>query len=364
MKIFYAVQATGNGHISRAREIIPQLKKFGEVDVFLSGNNYSLKNDLPVAYRSKGLSLHYDRLNGKVDLRKTMLALNLKKVVQEALQLPIEKYDLIINDFECITSMACKIRQIPSVHFGHQASFYSKYVPRPEKQSLAGELILKYYAHGNVNVGLHFAPYDKHIYNPIIKNEIMKANPEDYGHITVYLGHIDDMIIHRQLSKISEFKFEVFSGKIKNPYRQGNIQFYPVNQSLFNHSLINCTGIITGSGFETPAEALYLQKKIMVIPMKGQYEQLCNAAALKGFGVYVLDNLDDQFQLNFERWMRIQHQKKLDLTNSTEDIVSRIFEHKEGFNVKRQKALRKGAGPTHQQFRFWEQSSPQSTPTS
>jgi uncharacterized protein (TIGR00661 family) len=364
MKIFYAVQATGNGHISRAKEIIPILSKYGDVDVFLSGNNYGLKNDLPVAYRSKGVSLHYDKINGKVDLKKSILSINIKKVFQEAFQLPVEKYNLIINDFECITSLACRLKQIPSIHFGHQASFSSDQVPRPEKKSAVGEFVLRHYAQSTMNIGLHFSPYDHHIFNPIIKNEIINAYPEDKGHITVYLGHIDDMIIHRQLSKINEFKFEVFSGKIKNPYREGNIQFYPVNQSLFNHSLINCAGIITGSGFETPAEALYLQKKIMVIPMKGQYEQLCNAAALKGFGVYVMEYLDDSFQFNFERWMNTQHQKKLDLTNSTEDIVSRIFEHKEAFNFKRQKALRKGAGPVHQQYRFWEQSSPQSTPTS
>ena len=56
MKIFYAVQATGNGHISRAIEILPILKKYGDVDVFLSGSNHSLKNDLPISYRSKGMS--------------------------------------------------------------------------------------------------------------------------------------------------------------------------------------------------------------------------------------------------------------------------------------------------------------------
>ena len=60
MKIFYAVQATGNGHISRAAELVPLLQKYGEVDVFLSGSNYSLKSNLPIDYRSKGLSLVYN----------------------------------------------------------------------------------------------------------------------------------------------------------------------------------------------------------------------------------------------------------------------------------------------------------------
>jgi len=44
------------------------------------------------------------------------------------------------------------------------------------------------------------------------------------------------------------------------------------------------TGVFCGAGFETPAEAMFLKKKLMVIPMKGQYEQQCNAAALEEIG--------------------------------------------------------------------------------
>jgi uncharacterized protein (TIGR00661 family) len=364
MKIFYAVQATGNGHISRAREIIPLLSKYGEVDVFLSGNNYGLKNDLPVAYRSKGVSLHYDKSYGKVDLKKTLLSINIKKVIQEAFQLPVEKYNLIINDFECITSLACRFKKIPSIHFGHQASFSSNLVPRPEKKSAAGEFVLKHYAQSTMNIGLHFSPYDQQIFNPIIKNEIINADPRDKGHITVYLGHIDDSIIEKQLTKISDFQFEVFSGKIKEPIKRANIQFYPVNQSLFNHSLINCKGIITGSGFETPAEALYMEKKIMVFPMKGQYEQQCNAAALKQFGVPILEVWNDSFQNKFENWINGSNHHKLEISDSAEDIISRIFELPQVFNVKQQKSLHKDAEPIHQQFRFWERAYHQSTPIS
>jgi hypothetical protein len=64
MKIFYAVQATGNGHISRAMELLPYLKKYGQVDIFLSGNNSHLVLDAPVKYRSKGVSLYYNCKGG------------------------------------------------------------------------------------------------------------------------------------------------------------------------------------------------------------------------------------------------------------------------------------------------------------
>ena len=72
MKILYAVQATGNGHISRAMELLPYLNEYGEVDIFLSGANSSLDFNFPIKYRSKGLSLYYT-CKGKLDYTKTAL---------------------------------------------------------------------------------------------------------------------------------------------------------------------------------------------------------------------------------------------------------------------------------------------------
>ena len=42
----------------------------------------------------------------------------------------------------------------------------------------------------------------------------------------------------------------------------------PVNNELFNKSLETCNGLLTGGGFEGPAEALYLGKKLLSVPMK------------------------------------------------------------------------------------------------
>jgi hypothetical protein len=37
---------------------------------------------------------------------------------------------------------------------------------------------------------------------------------------------------------------------------------------------------LCNAGFETPAEALFMDKKLFVIPIHNQYEQECNACAL------------------------------------------------------------------------------------
>ncbi len=54
MKILYSIQATGNGHISRAMELLPYLQKFGTVDIFLSGANSTLPLEAEVKYREPG----------------------------------------------------------------------------------------------------------------------------------------------------------------------------------------------------------------------------------------------------------------------------------------------------------------------
>ena len=38
MKILYALQGTGNGHVARALEIVPILNNRGQVDVVVSGD--------------------------------------------------------------------------------------------------------------------------------------------------------------------------------------------------------------------------------------------------------------------------------------------------------------------------------------
>ena len=51
MKILYAIQGTGNGHISRAREIIPIIKDFCQCDILVSGTQCDVELDFPVKYR-------------------------------------------------------------------------------------------------------------------------------------------------------------------------------------------------------------------------------------------------------------------------------------------------------------------------
>jgi len=321
MKIFYAIQATGNGHISRAMELLPWLQKFGTVDIFLSGANSTLSLNAPIKYRSKGLSLFYT-CDGSLDYWKIVRRVAPFRVMKEVRDLPVEKYDLVINDFECITSLACAQKKVASVNFGHQASFLSAKTPRPEKPSKAGEWILQNYARATNYIGLHFESYDDFIFSPVIKEEILQAEASNAGHVTVYLPSYCDKQLIQFLQPLKDHRFEVFSRQAKEPYNIGHINFRPVDSKDFNRSLITCHGIVCGAGFETPAEALSLKKKMIAIPIQGQYEQQCNAAALKKIGIKILDKLDDDFTDTFNNWVNDPVTPSVHYRYSTEAIVN------------------------------------------
>ncbi len=325
LRIFYAVQATGNGHIARAMELMPYLQQYGTVDVFLSGSNSNLNPALPIKYRSKGISLFYGNRGG-LDYWKMWQGLCISRIYQEAKALPIEQYDIVLNDFDSITSLACKIKSIPSINFGHQASFKSKHTPRPVTKDLIGELILKHYATAESYMGLHFKPYDDFIFNPIIKDDILKADVIDKKHITVYLSHYSDDLVLQSLLACKNVRFEVFSKTKQQIQTIENVTFLPINKTTFNESMIASHGVITGAGFETPAEALYMGKRLMCLPIRGQYEQLCNAAALQDFNVPIIDKLTPNFHLQVSNWLQQAPQTQLHLTNTTYEIVQQVIE--------------------------------------
>lgn len=324
MKIFYAIQATGNGHISRAMELLPHLQQYGTIDIFLSGANSTLSLNASIKYRSKGLSLFYN-CSGGLDYWKLLKSFHPLRLRQEIKDLPVEKYDLVINDFEYITAAACRHKKIPSVNFGHQASFYSPHTPRPDKRNATGEWVLKNYAKASRYVGLHFRKYDDFIFTPVIKKEILDAEPTDKNYITVYLPSYCEPELKTIFHAFPDFRFQIFSRQTQQPKEDGNITFIPVETWLFNQSLIHCTGIITGGGFETPAEALHLGKKIISIPIRAQYEQQCNAAALQQMGVMCLKTIDESFSEHFHKWISNDNVPKADYSNSIPESLSYLF---------------------------------------
>lgn len=325
MKILYAIQGTGNGHLSRAVDIIPELKKYGELDLFVSGAQAEIALPYPVKYKSKGLSFYFGKTGG-INFYKTFHNNSSRDVMKEISHFPVQKYDLIVNDFEPITAWAARKKDVRIVGLSHQSALLSKKSPRPKFVDPFGEWMLKNYAPIKKYVGFHFEEYDKNIFTPVIRSAIREARVRDDGHYTVYLPAYDDKKLVALFMKLPKVKWHIFSKHATSPYHIGRISVYPISGQDFVESVVSCTGVLCGAGFETPAEVLHLNKKLLVVPMKSQYEQHCNAASLKNIGVQVLKKVKKKNLKKIEKWIESGKLLNIEFPDIAGKAVERLID--------------------------------------
>jgi len=322
MKILYAIQGTGNGHISRAREIVPLLQQYGEVDLLVSGTQAEVSLSQPLKYKFHGFSFVFGT-NGGVDKWATYKIMNTRRLWHDIRSLPLKQYNLVINDFEPVSAWACRLQKIPSVSLSHQCSFISPKTPRPSKWNV-GEWLLRYYSPTTYHIGFHFERYDDFIHTPVIRSEIRDLQTTNLGHYTVYLPAYDDKMLTHLLKKTDKVQWQIFSKRQKTTVQDGNVKIFPVNNEAFNASLASCEGLLTGGGFEGPAEALFLQKKVLMIPMKNQYEQQCNALAASKLGVPVIHEIDDYFIYYINNWLNDHKKIQINFPDETAQIIENL----------------------------------------
>ena len=326
MKILYAVQGTGNGHISRARDIIPLLKKKAEVDILVSGTQADLDLGEKIDFYRKGLSFIFGKKGG-VDLKRTFKEVNFFKFFKEVYNFPVKEYDLVINDFEPVSAWAAKFKGVHCVSLSHQCALLFENTPTPKKTDWLGNSILRFYAPSREKYGFHFMKNHPKIFTPVIRDQVRKVCIAQEGHYTVYLPSFSEDYLIKKLSKIKNARWEVFSKHTKRPFEYNGISVYPLNNEKFIESMAKSNGVLCGAGFETPAEALFLKKKLVVIPMKNQAEQQYNATALKEMGVPVLKNFKKHNIVRLQFWVDYGETIKVNYVNQTENILNTILDN-------------------------------------
>lgn len=294
MKILFGVQGTGNGHISRSREFVRKLKEDGhDVEVIISGRKEEELKEVEVfePYRvMKGMTLV--TYKGKMDYFETMLQLDLVRLMADIVTLDTKGTELIITDFDPITSMVARTRNIPSVGFGHQYAF--KYDIPMGRGTFFEKQILLNFAPARYNAGLHWSHFDQPIFPPVIPATL-------YAHrsvtvigkkILVYLPFEEVEDIQLFLAPFGAYEFYIY-GKVHEDRDEGHLHFRGYSRAGFLADLMDCNGVVCNAGFELPGEALHLGKKLLLRPLDGQIEQQSNALGLVelGYGM-AMDTLD------------------------------------------------------------------------
>jgi len=314
-KFIFTVQGEGRGHLTQAISFTQIAREAGhEVIGYAVGSFQGRKipsffldfiGDTPLLqYNSPSIIFG----NGKsVQLAKTAMqaVTNFKTFWKSATQLEefIEelKPDGIINFYESITGLyKLKSRsKVPTMSVGHQYLLLNKnFESFPEKK--IDRILL------NMNtmitsigskklLGLSFRPIDNdekiEVVPPLLRQQVKSIVPKAGERWLAYLTHFrlsEDIMAWSNANP--EVKLDCFWD---NPARRetyhysDSLTFHPIDAENYLAKMTECAGLISTAGFESVAEAMYLGKPAMMVPVPNHIEQMINAydGELSGAGI-------------------------------------------------------------------------------
>ncbi|MEZ5554394.1 glycosyltransferase family protein [Haliea sp.] len=281
MRILYGVQATGNGHISRARAMA---RAFEGLDVEIVWVFSGRERDQLFDMAPFGDFLHCRGLTfateaGRIRYRRTLSQARLWQFRRDVRTLPVRGFDLVVTDFEPVVARAGRRAGIPTIGIGHQYAFGGD-TPTPAGHWLARR-IMQAFAPVDRGIGLHWHPYGRHVLPPILDLPALDIRAK--GHIVVYLPFEDTRHVVGVLQQCPEQRFELFGPALPEAV-SGNVHLHPARVATFKQALAGCSGVICNSGFELVSECLQWRKPVLTRPLRGQLEQLANAMALRELG--------------------------------------------------------------------------------
>lgn len=326
IKVLYAFQGTGNGHASRALELIPHLQKHCELKVLCSGSNSQLDLGFPLDYHFKGISFSYNKQGG-LSYWQSFRNARFWRFKKEVDQLDLSTFDLILNDFEPVSAYAVKKSKVPLIGLSHQAAFLSPKTPRPKAKNLFAEWVFRHYAPCSKATAFHFEAYDDFIQHPILRSKVKDLELSQAGKYLVYLPAYNEQLLKQLLSQVKEAEWLIFSKECKEDYHFQNLEFRKIDGDSFLNELAAAKGLLCSAGFEAPAEALYLKKKLFVIPIKGQYEQDCNAEALNLKGVPSVKTLNKNSLSALKNWVSNPQQLEPQKITAAKDLIISILDN-------------------------------------
>ena len=301
MRILYGIQTTGHGHIVRGRALVKELIDRGHtVHIVLSGP--PIKDSwIPEYFQNythfKGLTYVIEQ--GRINLAKTMKELDLLQFTQDIKKHDPENYDLVITDYEPITSRFAKQNKIPSIGIGHLYAFMHK-VPMPLVSNPFHSLIMRHFAPAQYPIGLHWHHFNAPILPPTIPPDVYNADTVYKNKVMVYLHFEELEDIIETCRPFPNHEFYIYYS-VDEPFDRGHIHVRPLGRDNFLKDLSNCEGVICNAGFSLSSEAIHLGKKLLVKPVHRQTEQEANAKALEELRLgRVMKGLNTA---SLERWL-------------------------------------------------------------
>ncbi|MEI8208582.1 MAG: MJ1255/VC2487 family glycosyltransferase [Methylococcales bacterium] len=323
MKIFYGVQGTGNGHITRARVMAKELYAAGmDVTFQFTGRPADKYFDMDIFndYQVRA-GLTFNTHKGNVNYLKTAWDAKPLTLIKDIKSLDLSGYDLVISDFEPVTAWAARSQKKAVLGIGHQYAFNHD-IPRAGSDPIANQ-VMKYFAPASIGVGLHWHHFNQPILPPIIEISEIPLCTTIRNKIIVYLPFEDQQAVIKLLCPFKEFEFHLYSPELAVSSFE-HIICHPLSRDQFQKNLVDSGGIISNAGFELASESLQLGKKILAKPLHSQMEQISNAAALQQLGYG--QTMNDMDATIIERWLYDERAIQITYPNTAAVLVKWIRE--------------------------------------
>lgn len=304
-KILYGLAGEGMGHATRSKVVIDHLIQKGHsIHIVASNRAYDFLSGYK-ATRIPGLRLSYE--NNTVDKLKSVW-INLKpKEGQEAVEtvrkiMIEEKPDLIITDYEPTVAHLAGLmswdaiigkKKIPLISIDNMHVISNCKIDVPKKY-YEDYMIVKYgndmiVPPQNVKkflITTFFYPEVRRkntILVPcLVRDKIVKAKTKQEDFILIYQTSQSNTAMFDILKSFEREKFVIYGFNIQK--KEKNLTFLKFSEDGFIKDLANCKAAITNGGFTMMSECVYMHKPTYSIPVKKQFEQICNAIYLDKLG--------------------------------------------------------------------------------
>jgi uncharacterized protein (TIGR00661 family) len=315
-KIIYAVAGEGFGHSTRSHLIGQRLIDAGHNVMFVGSKKSLLYLKQYFGERVKevfGLSYAYDK--GYVDPIRT-LKRNLVKLPKghrrnvELFKKHFEPFepDLVISDFEPFSAWWAWRKNVPFISIDNEHILTLCKLEHPAKNwfsRLTASVVTKCHYVGAVTyIVINFFKVPLRIDSailapPIVRPIVCALQPKQGEYILVYsTTGTGEGQLRQMLGKFSGQKFYVYGFDKSAEY--DNCVFKKRSTEGFLADLAGARGVVASAGFSLISECMYLKKKMLLLPLAGQYEQIINAHYIEKLGLGIsAEKLDEMVLARF-----------------------------------------------------------------
>lgn len=251
------------------------------------------------------------------------------------------KPDVVINFFDLLIGLYYRMKkpQIPLLCIAHQYIYFHPDFKFP-KGFFLDRLVIKFYtrltSYGSVkNLALSFYSIQRENKNvtvvpPLLRPAVFELNPGVKDFYLVYLvnnGYFEEIAEwHKQCPDVEIHCFTDNPSHIHKNYsfNKEKLFVHAINDKLFLEKMSEARGLASTAGFESVCEAMYFGKPVLMVPIRGHFEQFCNSrdAHKAGAGIY-----DTRFNLgklvDFSSGFGFQHP---DFRNWVSNAKDRIYQ--------------------------------------